>query len=270
MFKRSLMGAVCAGCCIAGAYSHTANAQAPERWTGLYGGGHIGGGWADNADATLAPANAGTQATWGQAIAIGGLSTNYSNDPDGLLAGLLMGYNWAFGSFLIGIEADVSLTSIQDSQNNATRIAPLVTIPIAEFDTDIPWIATLRGRLGVLASPDVLLYATGGLAIAEVDQSYFFQDANRDSFSGRSSDTKTGYAVGGGMEWALSGNWSLKGDYLYISLDDNDFRTGPGGVGGCNVAECLFDLDTDDIELHTVRLGVNYKFGHPPPAEPLK
>lgn len=275
MIKRKILGAVCAGFCIAGAYSSEANAQATDRWTGLYGGGHVGAGWVDGADATISPANAATQAVLGPFIAAGVLPTDYSLDPEGFLAGLLMGYNWAFGSFLIGIEGDFSLTSIQGSDNRPrTNTGGFADVFINEYDIDIPWIATLRGRLGVFADPNVLLYATGGLAIAEVDQSHIFRLSNGNAWSGESRETETGYAVGGGVEWALNSNWSVKGEYLYVSVDTDDFQSSVAGtfpLFPCTPAICTWNVQADDIELHTARLGINYKFGAPrPPAEPLK
>ena len=265
MFRRTLLTAVCAGFCIA-ASDTIASAQAQDRWTGLYGGGHLGGASAYNADATIAPANAATQAFLGPFIATGAIPTNYSVDPDGVLAGLAMGYNWAFGSFLIGMEADWSVTSVEDSRNIVTNAA----FPLNRFDTDVNWVSTVRGRLGVLAGPRLLLYATGGFAFGEVEQTFIWTDANGNSLNGTSTDTLTGYAVGGGAEWALSGNWSIKGEYLYMSLDDNDFVTGPAG-GACGATNCVLNVDTDEIDVHTARLGINYKFGHhEPPVEPLK
>ena len=270
MIKRKILGAVCAGFCIAGAYSSEANAQATDRWTGLYGGGHVGAGWVDGADATISPANAATQAVLGPFIAAGVLPTDYSLDPEGFLAGLLMGYNWAFGSFLIGFEGDWSLLSVEDAESVNANVPAIGAVQI-NSDTEVNWVATLRGRLGVLAGPNLLLFATGGFAFGDVRQEGFVSSAIGASAGGRNFETATGYAVGGGAEWALSGNWSVKADYLYVSLDTDDFViTGTGGAcAALNV--CEFNVDTDDIELHTVRVGINYKFGHvEPPIGPMK
>src|SRR5688572_19118231 len=38
----------------------------------------------------------------------------------------------------------------------------------APGSADVPWFATFRGRVGILADPSLLLYATGGLAVGEV------------------------------------------------------------------------------------------------------
>jgi outer membrane immunogenic protein len=66
------------------------------------------------------------------------------------------------------------------------------------------------------------------------------------SFS--SDEVKTGYALGGGIEWAFAPNWSLKSEYLYVNLGDNDF-SGPGGVAAHS-----------EPDFHTVRMGLNYRF----------
>jgi outer membrane immunogenic protein len=80
-------------------------------------------------------------------------------------------------------------------------------------------------------------------------------DTHIDARNGTSSvsfsndEIKTGYALGGGIEWAFAPNWSLKSEYLYVNLGDDDF-TAPGGQ---------FATLTE-TDFHTVRMGLNYRF----------
>jgi len=80
-------------------------------------------------------------------------------------------------------------------------------------------------------------------------------DTHIDASNGTSSvsfsndEIKTGYALGGGIEWAFAPNWSLKSEYLYVNLGDDDF-TAPGGQ---------FATHTE-TDFHTVRMGLNYRF----------
>ena len=85
----------------------------------------------------------------------------------------------------------------------------------------------MRGRLGYLATPTLLAYATGGLAYGGVKSSanisqdnlgIFGADPQAFSSSGNYSGTRTGWVVGGGLEWMFAPNWSLKAEYLHYDL----------------------------------------------------
>jgi outer membrane immunogenic protein len=156
-------------------------------------------------------------------------------DPDGWFGGGQIGYNAQFGSFVLGVEGDIQGTGIDGSSNDNIGVNAFRT------SSDLNWFSTLRARAG-FAADRVLIYATGGVAWADVD---FTLDDGVARYSG--GDTLTGYTVGGGVEWALANNWTVKGEYLYIGLDDAKFR------GGGTTAK----YDTD---FHTVRFGLNYKF----------
>jgi outer membrane immunogenic protein len=105
------------------------------------------------------------------------------------------------------------------------------------------WFSTVRGRVGFASGP-WLLYATGGLAIADVNNRVSFVD--EPSF--RDSDTLTGYAVGGGLEWKFAQNWSAKAEYLYLGLGDSTLQNADGDTLRVN----------NDVQ--TVRVGLNYHF----------
>ena len=66
-----------------------------------------------------------------------------------------------------------------------------------------------------------------------------------------SSNTHLGYAVGGGMEWALVDNWTAKVEYLYLDFGNESYFGGPAAGG--------FDAD---VSAHTVKVGLNYRFGY--------
>jgi outer membrane immunogenic protein len=114
-----------------------------------------------------------------------------------------------------------------------------------------PWFATLRGRVGWLADPTLLLYGTGGLAVAEakfaVASSITCQRfgpgstgtipqaspclppagapiAGTTAFSDNA--TRVGFAVGGGVEKKFNKNWSAKAEYLYLDFGTHSFVTG--------------------------------------------
>src|SRR5690606_27219062 len=119
-----------------------------------------------------------------------------------------LGFNVQTGRFVWGLEGDLSWSDIDGSVGNTTDFT---------LDTDINWLATLRGRVG-LASGPALFYVTGGFAFADVDTSYSIDN----DWSGSKSETKTGWTVGGGLELMLTQNWTMKAEYLYIDLGSID------------------------------------------------
>jgi len=123
----------------------------------------------------------------------------------------------------------------------------------------IDWFGTVRGRLGILATPQVLLYATGGLAYGEVDSSAVIGAAGT-AFS-TVSNTHVGWTVGAGIEGMIGPNWTARLEYLYIDLGtaNGSFATTIGALGGGSVVENFSSHVTDNI----LRVGINYKFGGP-------
>jgi outer membrane immunogenic protein len=94
----------------------------------------------------------------------------------------------------------------------------------------------IGGRLGFLVTQSSLWYATAGWTRADFDLS-----AGGDSIG----DSIDGFFIGGGVEQVLSRNVSLKLEYRFSSYDD------------VNIDGGKFEND-----VHSVRLGFNYKFQH--------
>jgi outer membrane immunogenic protein len=165
-----------------------------------------------------------------------GLSAGYAFDAgntvadlDGWFAGGQIGYNWQHGNWVFGVEADLFGGDIGESAR-AFGFA---------VSSDVNVFGTLRGRIGY-AIDRVLLYGTGGFAWARNEISVFGP-----GIALSSSETHTGFAVGGGVEWAFAPNWSAKAEYLYLGLGSaNYFGVVPSG----------------DADFHTFKVGVNYLF----------
>lgn len=225
----SLLGSVCAASAAdLGPYRP---APAPETyveparvfmWRGFYAG--INGGYAwGSGDPVIVT----------QGVASGALD---AIDPSGFFGGGQIGYNAQFGNVVLGVEADLQAGSIDESSAGAIAgIGPAVA------STELNWLSTVRGRIG-FAADRMLIYATGGVAWADMD---FGLATPAGTFSG--SDTLTGYALGAGVEWALSNNWTARAEYLYVDLENVTF-TGAG-------TSASYDND-----FHTMRVGLNYKF----------
>ena len=197
---------------------------------------------------------------------------NYAPAPDpywnwtGLYFGGNVGYGFAdVGSSLDRITAPVAslgstgaLTSdgmfggvtdfqFADMQDSAFGSNPAFA---GDAAVDIDSFGTVRGRVG-LADGRTLYYLTGGLAYADVD---FAQVGIGLGNAIAVGDNKTmlGYTVGGGIEHALSQNLSLKLEYQYLDFGDAKFSG--TDLGGNSYASKV------DVDMHTVRAGVNYKF----------
>ena len=118
---------------------------------------------------------------------------------------------------------------------------------------------TARARAGIAATPALLVYVTGGLAVAGVNVRY--QNNNfTPAFLASKSDTKYGWTAGFGAEYALGANWSVKAEYLRVMLGDTTvnapFDPATGLTGSIKVSQ--------NIDL--IRAGINYKFGGPAAA----
>ena len=106
---------------------------------------------------------------------------------------------------------------------------------------DFDWTGSLRGRIGYAFDP-VLVYATGGLAVARVNANI--------SNGGSYSDTYAGWTVGAGIEAAVTEALSAKVEYTYA---DYGTKTAPAGTLGGNAG-------TVAPTSHFVKFGLNYHF----------
>jgi outer membrane immunogenic protein len=119
---------------------------------------------------------------------------------------------------------------------------------------DTNWLWTGRGRLGWLVEPQLLAYATGGVAITRLYDSFNYFDGNGETANGSAAATKVGWVVGGGLEWAFSNQWSVRAEYLYLDFGK---ITATGSIGGGYTQ----GIGTSaDLTASIARLGVNYKF----------
>ncbi|MDE2115297.1 MAG: porin family protein [Hyphomicrobiales bacterium] len=193
-------------------------------WTGFYGGLNIGGGWA-NTEVNYRASSFGYSGVPGAAFLDAGTSGQLRTS--GFTGGGQLGYNYQTGSAVWGFEGDLNYTGFR-----GTRFIPLNFAPIGVNLTDnftqrmkSNWLATLRGRLGFTTGP-VLLYATGGLALANVGYSDFgYFPFLPSTNSASASGVRAGWTVGGGAEWMIAPRWSIKAEYLYVDLGNTRYTS---------------------------------------------
>jgi len=175
-------------------------------WTGFYVGVNAGYGWG--------------KSNYDFGTELDRISTK------GALVGGTIGYNYQVGQVVFGIEGDMDW---QDAKGSGPCLAGLC-------DTKSRWIATARGRLGY-AFDRFMPYVTGGAAFADLRTSIPGVGVN--------SDTRTGWTVGGGAEYAFAPNWTVKAEYLFADL------------GKFNCVACGANVKFNE---NIVRAGLNYKF----------
>jgi len=177
-------------------------------WDGLYIGGNLGYG----------------ETSFKETVSVPGASASARVHGNGVVGGFQVGYNKQYGTFVLGLETDFDLTSIENTTSGLT--------------TKLPWFGTTRGRLGFLVNPSLLLYGTGGVAYGRVEQ----------SVPGASTKTPgVGWAAGAGVQYAFTPQWSIGAEYLHVELD------GPSAnIGGISIdTKATTDLG---------RATLNYKF----------
>ncbi|MGY4371535.1 outer membrane immunogenic protein [Bradyrhizobium sp. LB1.3] len=230
-------------------------------WTGFYVGGNVGGQWgsADPTTSTVFDPPGYFAASSVPAInAVGAQGVNSSSVTGGLTAG----YNWQVNHAVLGLEGDINYFGVKGSATGSAVYpccAPTGFTVSSQVSAD--WLATIRGRIGFLAAPTWLLYATGGAAIAEVKGNFNFTDtfaAATESAAFR--DTRLGWTAGVGTEYAVGGGWSLKAEYLYVDLGRSTV-TSTNLLGGAFPTNVF--THSVDLKSNIVRVGVNYKFGGP-------
>lgn len=184
-------------------------------WTGFYIGATAGYGWGESR------------------ITDPGVVTTGDFDIEGFIGGATLGGNWQSGDLVFGVEGDISFADIDGSGAGGCS---------SDCFTEIEWLGTLRGR-GGFAINDLLIFAAGGLAVGDV-----FASSNINGF-GSNTETRFGWTVGGGLEWAVTQDFSVKAEYLFVDLGHVDIPT------------IQPTPDTADVdETHIFRVGVNFHF----------
>jgi outer membrane immunogenic protein len=274
-------------------------------WTGFYVGGNVGGSWGD---ARTDIAGSGTTVSFPPpSLPITNAPATFADSQtqrlNGVIGGGQVGYNYQFNPrWVLGFEADIQGSGERGSNAFADPFSTLVCtaegqagclnqfsrfngLAATAYDAKISWFGTVRGRLGFLISDQVLLYGTGGLAYGRVELSGITNVNGSLPLGGffgtvpfgpaatafSESNTKVGYAVGGGIEgkcsYLLPAGWTWKLEYLYIDLGSLDTSTSFAAAPA--KAAVFFTPLAGTMTTHThftdniVRVGLNYKFGYP-------
>jgi outer membrane immunogenic protein len=177
----------------------------------------------------------------------------FSNTDFGWHVGAGGGWNWQRGCTVFGVHADWSWTNAKTSSFH-TDLDPDVNITMT---SRMKWFATARTRTGIVVD-NLLLYVTGGLAVAQFDRSNFYND-DGDTLLVGTNRTRIGWVAGVGTEWQISPNWTLGGEFLYMGFEKQDVTfTCTGAI--CDTEGQPFRYRFNDAAWIS-RVSLNYRWG---------
>jgi outer membrane immunogenic protein len=205
-------------------------------WTGFYIGGNLG-------------------AAWAQRTVTDAFGNSFTRSSDArFMGGGQLGYNWQINNFVLGVEGDIDGVASNDNRSGAVFINGAGPFVVSAGDGR--WVATLAARFG-WAIDHVLLYGkAGGGWIGNNNGITVTNLATGTTFgSAGGNNTRGGWLLGGGVEWAISNNWSIKGEYDYIGLGSRNVAVPvvlPGGV--------VDTIGSANRNVQLVKFGFNYSF----------
>lgn len=233
-------------------------------WTGFYVGGNGGYAWGENRTRyDYALTNAADFADF-NALAL--VPQSLGRNGNGFIGGGQIGYNYQIGQFVLGAEADLQYLDMRQQSawartlSDAGATATITTSARSSVD----WLGTVRARAG-FAIDRTLIYATGGLAYGRTKDASTITSVGSDDdgdfvglWTGRKTGTRAGWTLGGGVEYAITDNLTVRGEYLYYDLGRSKYV----------LAGSATDPDDEFLGANVrrktngsiVRAGMNWKF----------
>jgi outer membrane immunogenic protein len=216
---------------------------AEYNWSGIYFGGHIGGGIArDNVTDTTATAVGAVP------FLAAGTVTNVN--PASIVGGAQAGFNLQLGPAVIGAEGTWTSSALTNNQATAT----LIPATQEESRSAPHWYATATGKLG-FAIHDWLLYAKGGGAWMHVDYTQITLIPGGLGAQQLITDNRTGWTAGAGVEYALNENLSAKLEYDYLDFGTKNYSFNNLPAPGPGVLPVSIKS-----QAHLLLFGMNYRF----------
>jgi outer membrane immunogenic protein len=197
-------------------------------WAGFYVGGELGAKWMQSRWNTTSLFNAPNSP-----ITMIDTSSPRVFRASDLRAGGYVGHNWQFApQWVAGYELDIAYADKIATAVGVPGCTILCTAPFAgvtvgpdQSSVRMLWDASARARLGFLATPDALVYVTGGAAWQRIKTSATCQHTGPDPFcllvsgnpivTATDTFTRVGWTAGGGVDWRIYGNWIARAEYRY-------------------------------------------------------
>ena len=247
-----------------------------ESWTGFYGGVNAGYGWSDNSVRFTgdSPNNDGAgnvllNLAFASIISFKTVENSQGLDARGFVGGGEFGYNWRLTKdWVAGLETDLQYSGVDGERATSGGAFGGLIGATVNSEQDLKWFGTVRGRLGFLATEQILLFGTAGLAYGRTEASASITTTgigifgatqlscpiNQVCIAGSDAKTSVGWTVGGGFEWAVWKYITLKAEYLHVDLGDQTVTlVAPPGAGNGFVTAKF------DNSFEVVRAGLNFR-----------
>jgi outer membrane immunogenic protein len=213
-------------------------------WGGMYLGGVVGGAWGTN---DISDPGLGIVGT------LLGVPVVQTNNPSGFIGGIEGGSRYQFGKLVIGTEADITWGDLNNTSTSGFG-APLLPpgVITRSLTADTKWTATAVSTVGI-AHNNWLLYGKAGVAWEKVDYTDNWSAAGVNLFNGTGSDSRVGWTVGTGVEWAFNNSWSVKVEYDYL-----DFGTRNVAINGSLLGLGIQPGIQDSNHVNQLKAGLNW------------
>jgi uncharacterized caspase-like protein/opacity protein-like surface antigen len=196
----------------------------PERprWTGFYVGASLGAGRQNNR--TIVDGFGPTDSIR-VSIGAGNVAPRLTPDGNGAVGGAQFGFNYQIGAVVIGAEADLSATRL--GGNDSSSVNPYGVQVTTQSENRLSMLGTVRARAGI-AFGNVLVYGTGGYAYGRAEQSGSItpDPTNNPTYQASRSELASGWALGGGVEYAITPSISVRLDYTRYDLGRRQLTLG--------------------------------------------
>ncbi len=208
-------------------------------WTGFYLGGNIGGAWTS------------------RRVTDSFFGIDFSRSSDGVfIGGGQIGYNWQVApNFVLGIEGDID--GIANKSGGASAVVPGVGTIAATGNADGNWVSTIAARFGY-ANDHWLFYGKAGGGWLSGSGNVTLTNLNTGASTAIAGigSTRSGYLLGGGIEYAITNNWTIKGEYDYLGLSGSRSFVVP--VGSTFLVGDTFTRSGRNFQMF--KIGFNYLF----------
>jgi outer membrane immunogenic protein len=180
-----------------------------------------------------------------------GTVTGPGSDNGGFVGGGQVGFNYQLtpvSGFVVGLEADLQAAKL--GSDGASYV--IGSTPYYNVGSSLDWFGTVRGRLGY-AFDRLLVYGTAGFAYGGGGTNTSYASVYPYTLS---DSTRTGYAAGGGVEYAFTPNITGKIEGLYVKLD----RGNAGSTYYDTGTNAYYGTGRTQDDFGVIRAGLNYRF----------
>lgn len=257
-----------------------AAAQSWQSWQGPYVGGYLGYGFQPSDDDETILFDTNLDGSFNDTVRTGAGADAFApgfcggramgptpadgcdDDENGVEYGVRAGYDWQMGGWVMGVVGEFGRPEISDAVSGFS-----VTPARYTFVREVDYVAAARLRLGYDMG-NFLPYVTGGYANAKVQSDYLTSNGANSFTPFESSDNRSGFQLGAGVETRVGERMTVGVEYLYTRLDDEGYvvRVGPGSAPDTNPFLLVNSSGTDNIrgdsrfDWHAVRVTAALRF----------